>query len=95
MVSELTSNCVRHTRSSLSVAVSCNDRRIRVEVTDAGGGTPRVQSPPPTESHGRGLRVVELLADRWGVATGPSGSGMTVWFEVPTAHGLAGGSVAP
>ena len=100
MVSEIASNCVRHTSSPFRVAVDTSNRRIRVEVTDEGEGRPVVRSPLPTEPNGRGLRVVDLLSDRWGVDTSDQ-VGKTVWFEVaatgaPRAEAamrLAAGSV--
>jgi hypothetical protein len=33
---------------------------------------------------GRGLRIVDSLATRWGVEPGDAGEGKTVWFEVDT-----------
>ncbi|MEU0738514.1 ATP-binding protein [Streptomyces sp. NPDC006134] len=56
---------------------------LRVEVTDAKGeSVPRRRdaSPDPAES-GYGLLLVEELADRWGVRTGPVPC-KTVWAEI-------------
>lgn len=35
----------------------------------------------PTRTGGRGLLLVEALADRWGCAPRPDGPGKTVWAE--------------
>ncbi|AJP03199.1 regulatory protein [Streptomyces cyaneogriseus subsp. noncyanogenus] len=56
---------------------------LRIEVTDAKGeSVPRRRdaAPDPAES-GYGLLVVEELADRWGVRTGPVPC-ETVWAEI-------------
>ncbi|WP_030667818.1 ATP-binding protein [Streptomyces rimosus] len=51
---------------------------LRIEVSDAGDGTPVVRSPEPLDEHGRGMVVVEALADAWGVVD-RAGPGKTVW----------------
>ncbi|MEF9885558.1 ATP-binding protein [Streptomyces sp. P9-A4] len=51
---------------------------LRVEVHDSGDGTPAVRRGPADES-GRGLLLVEALADRWGV--GERNPGKIVWCE--------------
>jgi serine/threonine-protein kinase RsbW len=82
LVSEVATNCVRHTSSEFTVRVDVSGGRIRVDVTDGDGGRPRMRSPAPTEPSGRGLRIVDLLSDRWGVTANTDASGKTVWFEV-------------
>ncbi|MFI9214852.1 ATP-binding protein [Streptomyces werraensis] len=66
---------------------------IRVEVTDTRGD--RIPEPPaiPTgqpaadsaRTGGRGLFLVEALADRWGWAPRQDGPGKTVWAEYTAA----------
>jgi anti-anti-sigma factor len=80
MVSELATNGVRHGRTSFEVAIHRTETQIRVEVTDHGSGTPTMRSPTPDEPTGRGLRIVDLLSERWGV-DGRDG-GKTVWFTL-------------
>jgi anti-sigma regulatory factor (Ser/Thr protein kinase) len=81
MVSELASNCVRHTDSGFELTVSKTARDIRVAVTDSGSGQPRVRTPAPTDPDGRGLQIVDMLSSGWGVEK-VSGAGKTVWFTV-------------
>ncbi|MER7623996.1 ATP-binding protein [Streptomyces sp. NPDC126503] len=50
---------------------------LRVEVHDSGDGTPRVREP--SGESGRGLLLVDALADRWGV--GERDPGKIVWCE--------------
>jgi anti-sigma regulatory factor (Ser/Thr protein kinase) len=66
MVSELVTNCIRHTESGFQLTIEHTPQQIRVEVTDAGAGRPAVRSPGPTDAEGRGLRIVESLSDDWG-----------------------------
>jgi anti-sigma regulatory factor (Ser/Thr protein kinase) len=91
MVSELATNCIRHERTSFHVTILGSTRQVRVEVTDSGSGTPAMRSPGPDEPSGRGLQIVEMLSDSWGVeAEQPSGK--TVWFTMPASSPLAPGS---
>jgi anti-sigma regulatory factor (Ser/Thr protein kinase) len=88
MVSELATNCIRHTNAAFELSVVRNRAEIRVEVTDRGGGTPAMRSPGPDEPTGRGLRIVNTLSDSWGLEHRTGGN--TVWFTIPTvANGRA------
>ena len=86
MVSELATNCIRHERTSFHITILGSDREIRIEVTDSGTGTPRMRSPGPDEPSGRGLRIVDMLSESWGVEP-EQPSGKTVWFTVAPAAG--------
>ena len=81
MVSELVTNCIRHARSAFRVDVRRTGGRIRVEVTDEGGGRPEMQNPGPSSPSGRGLRLVDSLSHGWGVID-HGASGKTVWFTL-------------
>jgi anti-sigma regulatory factor (Ser/Thr protein kinase) len=81
LASELVTNAVVHAGTSFSVTVSIQGRLVRVEVSDHGGGTPLVATDLPVSwEGGRGLMLVDALADSWGYR--PSDAGKTVWFEV-------------
>ena len=82
MVSELATNCVRHTDADFTVDVEQNERQIRVEVSDGGAGMPAIQSPEPGDLSGRGLRIVSELANSFGFRARPDAPGKTVWFVV-------------
>ncbi|WP_037912124.1 ATP-binding protein [Actinacidiphila yeochonensis] len=66
---------------------------LRVEVHDSGDGTPRVADQPgrgrDEEEGGRGLLLVDAVADKWAVA--PRDPGKIVWCEfavrVPAPRG--------
>jgi anti-sigma regulatory factor (Ser/Thr protein kinase) len=86
MVSELATNCVRHTGGGFELTIIRAEREIRVEATDHGGGEPKMRSPGPTDPTGRGLRIVDMLAGAWGVEH-RTGAATTVWFTVAIASG--------
>ncbi len=81
MVSELATNAVLHAQSQFDVTLErMSHDSVRVEVRDFGCGTPRL-FPNSTETEGgRGLRIVDLLAETWGVETRPGGRGKSTWF---------------
>ncbi|WP_308315504.1 ATP-binding protein [Streptomyces sp. ISL-100] len=85
VVAELATNATTHGRVPgrdfrLTLTVTATDT-LRIEVTDARGDRlPAAQAPGDGES-GRGLLLVDALADRWGVASGPLPC-KTVWAEI-------------
>ena len=81
MVSELSTNALVHAASCFDVVVDLSDSAVTVAVTDWGEGAPELQSPDSTEPHGRGLRIVEALADEWGI-TSTSDEAKTIWFRL-------------
>lgn len=82
MTSELATNSIRHAASAFEVGIDRGTREIRVEVTDEGSGVPTVLSPDPTQPSGRGLFMVDKLADDWGVTASREHNVKTVWFSV-------------
>ena len=53
---------------------------IRVEVVDSGAGfEPKLREPDLDDTGGRGLFLVNAIADRWGV---DSQGGTRVWLEL-------------
>lgn len=83
MVSELATNSIRHAMTGFELTIARESEAVRIEVTDRGAGQPRMRSPAPGDPNGRGLRIVDQLADDWGVDQSNK-HGKTVWFEVAT-----------
>jgi anti-sigma regulatory factor (Ser/Thr protein kinase) len=79
LTSELAANSVRHARSAFEVEIEAQEI-VRVEVSDAGEGWPTVLDPSPRAPSGRGLRIVELTADTWGINS--TDDGKSVWFTL-------------
>ncbi|WP_330306711.1 MULTISPECIES: ATP-binding protein [unclassified Streptomyces] len=64
------------------LTVTATESALRVEVTDTRGDRlPEAQRAFPEGESGRGLVLVEALADRWGVTSGPPPR-KTVWAEL-------------
>jgi serine/threonine-protein kinase RsbW len=82
MVSELATNCIRHTNTAFDITIVRERAEIRIEVTDRAGGTPVMRSPGPSEPTGRGLQIVDMLSKEWGVEQTSRATGKTVWFVV-------------
>ncbi|WP_086562714.1 ATP-binding protein [Streptomyces africanus] len=81
LVSELVGNAVRHTGARV-FGLRLHRRRgwIRVEVRDPSRGLPCLMPVQELDISGRGLFLVDKLADRWGVDLLPRGK--TTWFEM-------------
>ncbi|MCQ0025341.1 ATP-binding protein [Streptomyces somaliensis DSM 40738] len=100
LVAELTANAVTHGHVAgrdfrvhlLALSAPATSLTVRVEVTDTRGD--RLPAPATPDAGllptgGRGLLLVESLADRWGCAPRPDGPGKTVWAEY-TVDAVAG-----
>lgn len=84
LTSELVTNAIRHGGAPVRVHAALSqhgDLRIEVADDDPGQVTPR--RPGPDDDGGRGLVLVDRLADRWGIRR--TSSGKRVWFEVATS----------
>ena len=82
MVSELATNALIHAMTGFEVRVERTAGDLRVSVTDKGDGVPSARSPGPSEPHGRGLLIVNELADEWGTNRAFADAGTTVWFRL-------------
>jgi anti-sigma regulatory factor (Ser/Thr protein kinase) len=80
LTSEIVTNAIVHARTPFRLVVEARRAAVRVEVRDADPGRPVIHRPDPDEEHGRGLLIVQSIADSWGVDTGIGGK--TVWFTV-------------
>ncbi|TQJ57766.1 ATP-binding protein [Streptomyces sp. NBC_00080] len=83
LVSELATNAVRHTLGTrfLCGVGLVTHGRLRLEVHDhdrTGRGLPRCE-PGPDDEGGRGLFLVEQLAETWGVDRSRLTGGNAVW----------------
>ena len=81
VASELATNAVTHAESTCRIRLSLNPTSLRIDVIDAGAGTPEPQPESATEEHGRGLHLIDALADAWGLEEIP-GDGKVVWAEL-------------
>ena len=84
LASELVTNAIRHGKGVVQLVVKKFSGRLCVEVSDTGPGRPTARNPDSHHAGGRGLLLVERLANEWGVAPSPGG-GKTVWFTLRSA----------
>jgi anti-sigma regulatory factor (Ser/Thr protein kinase) len=80
IVSELVTNALRHASSPSRVALSATDSCLRIEVADDGPGSAVRRQAVPEDTSGRGLMLVEAMADRWG--SHHDGHEHVVWCEL-------------
>ncbi|WP_153451434.1 ATP-binding protein [Streptomyces smaragdinus] len=81
LVSELVGNAVRHTGArTFGLRMARRRGWIRVEVRDPSRGLPCLLPVREMDTSGRGLFLVDKLADRWGVDLLPRGK--CTWFEM-------------
>jgi anti-sigma regulatory factor (Ser/Thr protein kinase) len=86
LVSELTGNAFLHARSGARVRVQHADRVLRVEVADDSPELPRLRPTSVDGTGGRGVRILDALAARWGVTVrSEPPPGKAVWFVLPLA----------
>jgi anti-sigma regulatory factor (Ser/Thr protein kinase) len=81
MISELVTNAVLYGSGPIDVELHREGDILKVSVTDRGTGRPLLRNPQASDPHGRGLLVVQSLADDWGIDEHDSGK--TVWFTLP------------
>ena len=89
LVSEITTNVVLHAGTDCVVEADFDDRGLIVSVSDGVPGDLSSQLSAQhsllTGERGRGLNIVDAIANAWGVTTTPTGK--SVWFALwsPTA----------
>lgn len=102
LASELLTNALQHTGGGAVLTATLTRRpqhRLRVEVRDSAARRSRLPgagiSAKPSAvgeyaTSGRGLILVEALADDWGAQ--PRGRGKVVWFELAADAGPVAGA---
>jgi anti-sigma regulatory factor (Ser/Thr protein kinase) len=81
MVSELVTNAVVHGVGAIWLRIDVEADAVRIEVADEGN-VALAPSPEAGAHGGWGLRIVERLADDWGVLEGST----KVWFRLRHPH---------
>jgi len=85
VASEMAANAVTHAQSAFEVTVTCSDGSVRVAVSDTGPGAAEAHEVGPLDLSGRGLAIVDDVADRWGCENVPGGK--VVWAELTARSG--------
>lgn len=83
VVSELFTNALVHTESTeITCRLQTTTETVYLAITDQGHGSTGPQVREPDVESGRGLLLVNALAELWGV-TNEHGCGRTVWAVLP------------
>lgn len=72
----MAANVIRHARTKFRVSLEARYGMLRVEVSNGSSVIPAIEDP--TESN-RGLRIIDALAQRWGIES--TETGKTIWAE--------------
>lgn len=89
LISELVTNAVVHTGCPAVLRMlfpTAPAQPVRVEVADTSEAPPFPRHAQRDDTGGRGLELVDGLADRWGWH--PEGHGKQIWCEVDRAAAL-------
>ncbi len=84
LCSELVTNAVLHAAAPSEVRLRLRDGRVRLEVHDTSPQVPVARAQDLAATNGRGMVLVDALADAWGVEVGDGlpDVGKTVWVEL-------------
>jgi anti-sigma regulatory factor (Ser/Thr protein kinase) len=77
LTTELVANALQHGEGLVTLRVSQEPGELLIEVSDEGRGAIEM-TPKPSSLGGWGLRVVDRVADDWGVRPGST----RVWFRL-------------
>lgn len=79
LISELVTNAVRYGEAEeLGFSLFHQKGEVHIEVSDGAPGRPKVGHPAPGEESGRGMLIVDALADDWGT----SQDGTRTWCKL-------------
>jgi anti-sigma regulatory factor (Ser/Thr protein kinase) len=84
LLSELVTNAALHAGTEILVRVCLTSTGLRLEVADRSDRRPVIRHYSAQATTGRGLGMVDSLAERWGVV--PEATGKTVWAELVDDH---------
>ncbi|MGP4000289.1 SpoIIE family protein phosphatase [Streptomyces sp. 8N706] len=91
LVSEVVTNAVRHAHSGrVGLRLVRAEALLHCDVTDDDHALPVLLGAGRDAAGGRGLRVVNSVARKWGASR--TRQGKTVWFEVAVPRGARGDS---
>jgi anti-sigma regulatory factor (Ser/Thr protein kinase) len=80
LISELVTNAVVHTGCPAVLRMLFGGPGVRVEVMDSSDRPPARRHTDGDATNGRGLELVDGLADRWGWQR--EGAGKRIWCEI-------------
>jgi anti-sigma regulatory factor (Ser/Thr protein kinase) len=82
VVSELVTNAVRASAGVIGLSLVVDDERVEIEISDDAAGWPTPREATWEDATGRGLAIVDELADNWHTTQLHPGKRITVtWFR--------------
>ena len=79
LATELVTNAVRHAHTEMTLEIEASRDGVRLEVSDGSKTMPAMREHS-TGAHGRGLLLVNRIAEAWG--TEPRPDGKSVWAQL-------------
>ncbi len=83
IVSELATNAVLHARCGFTVKLRRDRNCLHISVSDGSDRLPTLKAASAQRNSGRGLRVVEALAEAWGTKRTTKGKSVWVRLHLP------------
>jgi anti-sigma regulatory factor (Ser/Thr protein kinase) len=82
LVTELVTNVIDHVggEAAITLELALSDGWLRISVADGSSVRPVVRELSTENPRGRGLRLVQAIADRWGAEDHEGGK--QIWFEL-------------
>jgi anti-sigma regulatory factor (Ser/Thr protein kinase) len=84
IVTELGANAVAHAATPFRIRVRRDADTLRLEVHDTALTKPEQRAVEPADFHGRGLALIDALAQAWGYDQTPDGK--RVWARLTARH---------
>jgi anti-sigma regulatory factor (Ser/Thr protein kinase) len=84
LTSEVVTNAVLHARTAMTLTVEHDGDGVRVSVSDGSPVPPALRRHSDLATTGRGLRLLDQLADAWSVNDNKHGK--SVWFTLSTSR---------
>ncbi len=86
LITELVTNVFLHAHTDCVIRAEFDDSVLAVTVTDWDAHDPLIHPASTTAESGRGLAILEAIADAWGIqgadGTPHSGGAKNVWFHL-------------
>ena len=84
LISELVTNSVKYGGAPILLAIECDEQTLNIRVRDGSSAAPSLRVASENDESGRGLALVDLLSDAWGVdpVDDEHGTGKAVWFRL-------------
>lgn len=89
LVSELVTNALRYGRGPVDLTIALSGGSLRIAVADEGPAMPVPREAGDDAQNGRGLMIVEMLADSWEVTVRLTGKTVSCVLALEPAQAAA------